>query len=157
MVQRTIVENNRIRKAVIELLCDMNLEYFLTANFNRDTNYEAARNTLKEWHARLDRALLGGSWSRKTWNERTQFVAFAEHFDSNLHWHLLLRLGGGADAKRFEAEADQCWKKLVIGGSMDVQKLDTDEDKERTANYVTKDLWQQRAIESFVLSDEFRN
>lgn len=157
MVQRTIAENNRIRKAVNELLRDMNLEYFLTANFNRDTNYEAARKTLKAWHAHLDRKLLGGSWSKKAQNERTQFVAFAEHFDSNLHWHLLLRLGDGADAKRFEAVADQCWNKLVIGGSMDVQHLDTDADKARTANYVTKDLWQQRAIESFVLSGEFRN
>ena len=64
---------------------------------------------------------------------------------------------GGADAKRFNEVADLCWKQLVIGGSMDVRQLDTDEDKKRTANYVTKDLWQQRAIESFVLSDEFRN
>ena len=154
--QGTIAHNNRIRKSMIEMLRGMNPEYFVTLNFNWDTNYEAARKTLKAWHARLDRELLGGSWSRKPQNERTWFVAFAEHFDSNLHWHMLLGLGDGTDTMRFEEAVDRCWKKLVISGSVDVQHLDTDKDKACTANYVTKDLWQQRAIESFVLSREFK-
>jgi len=66
-------------------------------------------------------------------------------------------LGDGADAKYFETVAEECWVKLVKGGSLDVRHLDTNEDKARVANYATKDLWQQRAIESFVLSSEFRN
>jgi len=90
MAQGTIAENRRIRRAMNELLRDMEAEYFVTANFNMGTSYEAARKTLKGWHARLDRKLLGGSWCRKAQDERTQYVAFAEHLDSNLHWHLLL-------------------------------------------------------------------
>ncbi len=154
--QGSIANNKRVRKAMNEMLLDMDPEYFVTVNFNWDTNYEAARKTLKAWHAFVDKALLGGSWSRKAQNERTQFVAFAEHLESNLHWHLLLRLGDGADAARFEAVADRCWKKLVISGSVHLRHLDTEEDKACKANYGTKDLWQQRAIESFVLSREFK-
>jgi len=156
MGQGTIANNKRVRKAMNEMLLDMDPEYFVTLIFNWDTNYEAARKTLKAWHAFVDKALLGGSWSRKAQNERTQFVAFAEHLESNMHWHLLLRLGDGADAARFEAVADQCWKKLVISGSVHLRHLDTDEKKACRANYGTKDLWQQRAIESFVLSREFK-
>ncbi len=154
--QGSIANNKRVRKAMNEMLLDMDPEYFVTVNFNWDTNYEAARKTLKAWHAFVDKALLGGSWSIKAQNERTQFVAFAEHLESNLHWHLLLRLGDGADAARFEAVADRCWKKLVISGSVHLRHLDTEEDKVCKANYGTKDLWQQRAIESFVLSREFK-
>ena len=105
MVQGTIAHNKRIRKAMNEMLCDMDAEYFVTANFNRDTSYAAARKALKAWYARVDKALLGGSWSRKARNERTFFIACVEHFDSNLHWHLLLRLGDGAERQRFEAVA----------------------------------------------------
>ena len=87
MVQGTFFENRRLKKAMANFLYELDASYFVTANFNRDTNYAAARRTLSAWHARIDKALLGGSWSRKARNERTFFIACVGHIDSNLHWH----------------------------------------------------------------------
>ena len=137
-----------------EMLRDMGAEYFVTLNFNRDTNYEAARKALKAWHAFVDKALLGGSWSRKARNERTFFIACVEHLDSNIHWHVMLRLCEGANTQRFEAVAEQCWEKLVKSGSLKMWHLETDLEE---ARYTVKDLWRQKAIELFVLSTEFEN
>jgi hypothetical protein len=157
MARETLAENRRIKQAVRDMLLEMDAEYFVTANFNGDRNYAAARNALKAWHARIDRKLLGGKWSKKARHERTQYAAFVEHVDSNIHWHLLLKLGDGVDAGRFEAVAADCWQQLVKSGELDVKKLNTAGDRMRTANYVVKDLWRHEAIERFVLSDEFRN
>ncbi len=157
MVQGTFFENRRLKKAMANFLYELDASYFVTANFNRDTNYAAARRTLSAWHARIDKALLGGSWSRKARNERTFFIACVGHIDSNLHWHLILRLGDGAERQRFEAVAAESWVKLVLGGSMKVDWLATDLDRLKTARYTVEELWQQRAIESFVLSTEFGN
>ncbi len=157
MAQGTIAHNKRIRKAMNEMVRDMDAEYFVTLNFNRDTNYEAARNALKAWHARVDKALLGGSWRRKARNERTFFIACVEHLDSNIHWHVMLRLGESADTQRFEAVAEQCWEKLVKSGSLKLRHLATDLENVKRAHYTVKDLWQQKAIEHFVLSTEFEN
>ena len=154
MAQGTIAHNKRIRKAMNEMVRDMDADYFVTLNFNRDTNYEAARKALKAWHARVDKALLGGSWSRKVRNERTFFIACVEHLESNIHWHVMLRLGEGADTQRFEAVAEQRWEKLVKSGSLKMWHLVTDLDE---ARYTVKDLWRQKAIELFVLSTEFEN
>ncbi len=129
----------------------------MTLNFNRDTDYTAARKALKAWHARVDKALLGGSWSRKARNERTFFIACVEHLDSNIHWHVMLRLGEGADTKRFDAVAEQCWEKLVKSGSLELAHLATDLENVKRARYTVKDLWQQKAIELFVLITEFEN
>ena len=65
MAQGTIAHNKRIKKAMNEMVRDMDADYFVTLNFNRDTKHEAARKALRAWHARVDKALLGGSWSPK--------------------------------------------------------------------------------------------
>jgi hypothetical protein len=153
---QTRLQNRQYRLAMSRMLQDMDAGYFVTANFNRCTNITAARNALKAWHARMDKALLGGSWSRKCDAERTFFIGFAEHFDSNLHWHLMLRLGDKADRRVFEQKAATCWDKLVTSGCMDVKKIDTCDDTRRIANYVTKDLWHDEARNGFVVSTEFK-
>ena len=148
--------NKQMMAAMVDFL-SANSEYafFITANFNRDTNYTAARKAIKGWHARIDKKLLGGRWSKKPNNERTQFVAFVEHEDSNLHLHLMVRLGDGTRPWKFQLMASECWRKLIGSGTMDVRKINSPTDRERIANYITKELPQNRAIEHFILSNEF--
>jgi hypothetical protein len=146
-----------IRAGMAEMLSSFEAEYFVTLNANGAKTYEGMRTALKGWHARVDKRLLGGSWQRKAAEQRTQFIGCVEHVHSNIHWHLLLKLGAGAEAERFEAVADGCWQKLIRSGSSCVQKLATAEDMGRTARYMTKELWQQKAYDGFVLSGEFIN
>lgn len=146
-----------VKAGVVELLRNFDADYFVTLNANGAKTYEGMRTALKGWHARVDKRLLGHSWSRKAAEQRTQFIACVEHMNSNIHWHVLLKLGAGADATRFEAVAEGCWRQLIDSGSACVQQLTTAADVERTARYVTKELWQQKAYEGFVLSGEFTN
>ncbi len=157
MTTGTLFERNKLRRAVRDFSIDQNVGYFITANFNRVTNDAAARKTLKAWHAHVDKQLLGGSWSKKTSGVRTFFLAYVEHLNSNMHWHLLLRLGANADDDRFVEVAADCWQTLVRSGSMDVRKLNTDADKARAASYATKELWRDDALVRFIVSTEFTN
>lgn len=133
----------------------LNPTHFITANFNRDTNWQAARQCLKRWHARIDRKLLGKHWSTRGRTARTLFISFGERPDTNLHWHMLLRLGSGADRAKFEAIAGEEWQQLVSSGSMKVDALQDFLSVEKTSTYATKDLWRNGHIENFIISTEF--
>lgn len=126
--------------------------YFVTANFNSDTLYESSRTALRDWHAFLDRKLLGPGWSKMSAGRRTSFIAFVEHPESNLHFHMMLQT---SSPQGFPHIAEGIWEKLVPAGSLDVRFLKTDEDKNRAAVYATKDLWKFDAINKFILSQEF--
>ncbi len=138
-----------------ELLARKDWDYFVTANLNRQTNWQGARRLLRDWHARLDRKLLGGRWARKT-EQRTLFIAFYEGAETNEHWHMLLK-ATKAKNEIFENEAARLWEGLVASGSLDIQKLATQDDALRVGGYITKELWKQDAVERFVVSTEFLN
>ncbi len=148
-------KNTQIRAALRQWILDHGADLFVTANFNRDTNSEAARRNLKRWHARIDRALLGASWAKKAINQRTFFVAFVENTDSNLHYHMLLKLSDPQAKARFLDIAESAWLGLVKSGSLDIKPIETRNDLARTAAYATKQLYRSDRLEQFILSTEF--
>lgn len=151
----TISQKNRIRSAIRSMVCELEPNYFVTANFNREMTFEGAKRCLRHWHACIDHARLGTKWSKKPSDDRVFFFAFAEHPDTNLHYHLILRAPRLLDRPCFEALAPQVWERVVKGGSLDVQELKTELDVARVSTYATKDLWQDRLLEQWVLSSEF--
>lgn len=142
-----------IQDGIRQLLAEQDWDYFVTANLNRRTNWQGARRLLRDWHARLDRRLLGGRWARKT-GQRTLFIAFYEGAETNEHWHMLLRTTR-AKNEIFANEAARLWEGLVESGSLDIRPLATKGDALRVGGYITKELWQRGAVERFVLSTEF--
>ena len=84
-------------------------------------------------------------------------MAFAEHPDSNLHYHLMLRLADPTRHVEFAAIASAFWQEVVAGGSMEVGFLATALDLEKSAIYATKDLWRSDLINNFIISSEFMN
>ncbi len=128
--------------------------YFVTAVFNCQTSEQSAKSALKKWHSRVDRQLLGPKWSCKATSERTFFVAFEEHPDSNRHYHLMLHSN---QPTTFEEVAETTWLKIVPSGALDVQPLATNADKMRTTAYATKGLWQKQSLNNFIVSTEFSN
>ena len=147
------MKNKDIKKGMRELLRQFDWDYFVTVNFNRATNWEGARKNLKEWHGRLDRQLLGGRWAKKL-DKRTFFIAFSEGGETNLHWHMMVKVADGKHEK-FEKNAARLLRGIVKSGTLDVQKLATKDDELRTSNYSIKDLWRDEAVERFVMSTEF--
>ena len=148
-------QNSRARRALRNWLCELNPNYFVTTNFNRDTTFEGARHCLRHWHGCVDRKLLGKNWCKKPNVARTFFIGFAEHPDSNLNYHLLLRVPDSEKHQTFEKIAADYWTRIVASGSLDLQKLNTDHELRIKSRYATKDLWLDELLEQFVISSEF--
>lgn len=142
--------------------------HFITFNFNTDVTLISARRALKRFHAKLDRALHGRRFHLLSSEERTFFVAFPEHVNSNLHYHALLR----TNSYDFSLMAPKIWKQVVPSGDLhnatdDVSGTTLIEawadglapapmrcsDVQTVADYVTKDAFQH--YEHFVISTEF--
>src|SRR4051812_39121907 len=76
---------------------------------------EVARRLIKDWDARMNRALLGPKWVDRP-DERMFNFYFLEKPGVNPHWHALILLGGFDDetlARRSEIfiqQAEIIWK-----------------------------------------------
>lgn len=126
----------RYRKAVVQMIVDFRPNVFITLAFNRDTNLEAARAKLTEFHKRLDKSVFGRNWWRRA-ESRSAYIAVVEHPDSNLHLHIALRL----PPDRFFVVlgcAAKIWGKLVPSGSVAVSET---YDVPRLAEYMTKEMF----------------
>ncbi len=151
-IYETIAKKLQMQQSVREWLDNIPFNVFLTANFNCKTTEHSARSALRRWHGHIDRKLLGPKWHKKPLGRRTLFVAFVEHPFSNRHFHIKLRTN---EPMLFAMIAEQKWKRIVPGGSMDVQFVDHAPDNEATTGYSSKNLWQYDAMETFVISTEF--
>lgn len=144
----------KLRNGFRELLDGFEWQYFVTANFNRDTNWWGAKKALKDWHAGIDRRLLGGRWAKKE-GKRTFFIAGFEGAETNQHWHMKLTLRCDKNEK-FENIAPEVWESIVPGGSLDIHRVQSMDDEKRTSNYSTKDLLKPGLVEALVISTEFQ-
>jgi hypothetical protein len=123
-------------------------------------NIEGARGRLKQWDARLNRALYGPKWAQKR-DELVWFFAFLEAPFSNPHWHLLLRVddspvtGKLIDTRTLYDTVRRVWSRLAPAGTVDVQPVSAKIDAE-LVDYVGKQLGSVTQYTSFVTPDEFR-
>lgn len=132
------IETFDYRKTWQDWLAKTDWDYFVTLTFNPTTklsektkmligpqwSLERAAQDLHAWHGRLDRKMLGNKWHKKPF-ERTRFVAFVEHPESNIHWHLMLKLNCTRH-DTFNAKAEAIWKKLVESGTVDIKPAQSD-------------------------------
>ena len=148
----TYSEHSRLEYQINKFLADQDFTHHVTLAFNEWRSLPSARETLRQWHGRVDRALLGRSWQKRSLGCRTLFLAFAEHIDSNIHYHLLVRPASARIGYSFDIATEHAWRNLVQGGSVAVSPI---YDAIGISHYVTKDLWQSRNYENFVVSTEF--
>lgn len=147
----------RLRQAAIEFLMSREFTYFPTFNFNRTTTLEEGRRKIREWHARFDRKLLGSKWSKTPEAERTFFIGFPEHLESNLHYHMLLVPAVPMQPFKFKILANSIWTSpnLVPSGDVHVEPIISEEDQENVARYITKDAVKESHWDKFIISNEF--
>lgn len=145
-------DKNEYTRNMKNLVSQLDGNYFVTLTFNPSKtlpsstsrgNYnnwsvDKAVDALKHWHARLDRKLLGPDWRKSTKNEmRSEFIAFVEHPNSNIHWHLILKLHS-PNENVFLTEAEAIWEKLVPSGTVDIKPIRTSEDNLDFSGYCSK-------------------
>jgi hypothetical protein len=145
--------NKQVQSGMRKMMAQYEWDFFVTANLNRATNWLGAKNALRHWHRKTDKELLGAGWQRRK-SQKMFFIACCEGGETNLHWHILLKVKKGRHAK-FTDMAEGFWKQIIPSGSMDVQIIPSKEDAERVIRYATKDFWRSTEIEQFVLSSEF--
>lgn len=138
-------------------LDQQNFTHFTTLVFNKQETLDSARDKLKKFHANIDQKIIGVNWYKKPQDQRTFFIAFPEHIQSNLHYHLLMKINE-EHIERFERHAPIVWEKLVKSGSINIQPF-------RIANkangsqghsaYCLKEQYKNQNYQSFIISREF--
>lgn len=148
----TIYKNKRMRDAMVEWLQNEPFNFAFTANFNRTTNFVAAKKLLDQWQRRVDGKLLGKrKWKEAPKEHRLFWIAFPEHPNTNLHYHLLVR--APVNPLKVPQVATKVWKKIVPSGELWASALEEDDDIRQFASYATKDLWNGVGITNFIISD----
>jgi hypothetical protein len=134
-------------------LSAMGWNYFVTFNFNTHTTLESGRTTMKRFHAKLDRTLYGRNFNTLTVHERTAFIAFPEHVDSNLHYHAMLHTRN----PDFSSTALKSWSSIIPSGTLHIVNLKESgtTDHINISRYITKELLKTGRNESFIISGEF--
>ncbi len=133
--------NKRLNDELQQFIVDFDGDYFVTAVFNRETNLAGAEKRLEHWSNCVNRKLYGKKWFKLPATDRLQYIGAPEHLNSNLHWHMTLKLAGGKKDWRFAFIAPKLWQKYNQSGSMDVQKVLTAQDQITVGSYITKDTW----------------
>ncbi len=81
-------DRDRLRAALIQAVERIEPNLFITLVFNRDVQLGPAARAVEEFCKRLERRAHGKRWLDYPAAERLKALAFPEHIDSNLHFHL---------------------------------------------------------------------
>ena len=136
-----------------DLLGAQDFTHFVTIAFNEKTTDASAARLLRRFHQRLDQKLFGRKFYKRPPEARTFFIALPE-VASSLHFHALFRVPAEVH-ERFRAESPAILKRVAKAASYDIKPIPTDADKQRIVSYVTKDAYEHRSIENFIVSSQF--
>lgn len=143
--------NPSILQQMVPFLCDQNFTHFITLCMNDFQTVDVVRNRVRELHGRLDRGLLGSKWYKKPSDERTFFIGFHEHIDSNHHIHLLMRVKPQHEERMFQIIIPE-WLHLTPKGTVKIKPIDR---LDTCSGYCLKEQYKLQNYESFIVSTEF--
>lgn len=108
------------RPALIDWILRSGCTWALTLNPNRGLGLTTELDVLREAFRDADEALLGSRFNRKDGRRRLLGFVFAEHLDTNLHFHIAVRPGSPTTRTEEEARCvalSEVWKYRVASGS----------------------------------------
>ena len=150
-------ERKEISAAYAAWLADLDVDWWVTLNFNRPITLIGVRWKFRAWLARIDREYLGHNWCRSG-DERAFAVAVVEHLHTNIHLHVLLRMPTPARAldRPYQSESMvKHWRKLERTGQCVVEWI---YDIAGVARYMSKELTTSGHLEDCLfVSTEFHN
>jgi hypothetical protein len=144
-----------LHDAFVPWVSEMDLEKFVTLNFNRSTSVDDARHKFADLLARVDRSWLGRKWSREPPDRRTFARAVIENPATNLHIHALFR---ESPVPRRESVfplfglISKHWLELVPGGSSVTFSI---YDQPGVTRYISKQLYSPGRWATTMDSHEF--
>lgn len=148
-MEHTAFNTTAYKENMAGWLQQQRFNFIVTLTFNGNASAEHAYGTLKRWHARMDRAMLGRYWLDAPAEQRLFSVFFMENDNGTRHWHGLARsnsIVGFADS------ALKAWKKYVPYGSAHIDLYDQNGN---WAHYIVKRLDRNDMRQEFVISTQF--
>jgi hypothetical protein len=133
----------KLRKAALDWIEDTGCDHAVTLVFNRSIPLEAAIKRLSKWLYELEHHIRKCRPHRLPRSARIRAYAVAEHLNSNIHFHLAIKLIDGRDVHPANLpgvliEAERLWLASTPGGSFEAKRLF---DARGWARYLTKDCW----------------
>lgn len=136
--------------AYIDLCGQLAPNFFVTLARNMTASKESVSRLVRDFCARMNRKLLGHTWTMTAASERSVF--FIEHVTSNIHAHGPIRIPS-CDGVDVGALSEGIWPKLCPGGSVVVMPIN---DVTGCASYCTKEMRDFRfGDDQIVLMREF--
>jgi hypothetical protein len=117
---RDAAHSRAMRPALIDWISRSDCSWALTLNPNRELGLKTELNLVREAFRAADERLLGSRFNRRDGRHRLLGFVFAEHLQSNIHFHIAMR--PGLPSTEVE-EGERCialceaWKCLVPTGS----------------------------------------
>lgn len=116
---------------------------------------EMARGRLTEFHARIDKKLLGRKFYKKPTRDRTLLLAVPERLSGNYHYHVFVRPPPGLQNMiDFINLAPKIWKNLCKNGDVEFEYLREDVNLIKTSRYSSKELWRLDNQDNVVILPE---
>lgn len=144
-----------LQEALGELVLSIKPNMFVTLKPNDPeiTKYRI-RKLLRYYHACIDRKCLGRKYYNAPLTQRSLSIAFVEHINSEIHYHLMVRV-----QPRFivllEFYGEKIWKEICPSGTSKLCKISTQFDLGRISAYVRKETFKAENYENFVITTEF--
>lgn len=126
-----VAHRKRIREGYLEL-AQRFPDYFVTLVTNRSNlpgeklrhmPLDEFHRAVRDFHKRIDTALLGTRVSKKSRSQRTNGLMFVEHVGRNIHGHAFMRFADQDNRTREELQkiCDIAWGVICPGGDVLVQ------------------------------------
>lgn len=151
------------RQVLIDWINESECTHAVTLVFNQQISLEKAAKDLGGLFFRFDKEILGKKAYKQASRKRSLFFAFPEHIESNLHFHLALRLPGIADLPKVWMKWDgiskleKHWKNITKSrGNLVSQEISSND----WAHYLTKEIKLNAKLFhdiDFFLSTDFHN
>lgn len=153
-----LLDPKKMQEEMIRKLENYHFTHFITLSSNGLVSREERMvQLLKQWDARVNRALVGPRWQKRP-DERLFWYAFLEKPQENPHWHLLAQIDPNYTSTpqavrvaRLPIVGERTWAELLSRGSFNCQPIVSKE----IIRYVLKEFRSAGDFTRFVVSTEF--
>lgn len=145
------------RSEVVQWIMASQCDYAVTLALNTSMPFKRARERVSEWLYSMDRVTRKCRPERVPHDKRLTAFIMPEHLDSNIHFHLAMRLVDGRDVTEHSVDtvidiAKRQWGDIQPSGSITITPV---ADALGWGRYMTKDHY-KRGVQ-LILSTDFHN
>jgi hypothetical protein len=153
--QHSYTERKELQAALRSFLVNLDLPLFVTLAFNKSLSIAKAQKLLNELHYEIQKSLWGKKFYRIPAEQRIFFISFPEHIQTNIHYHIMLRVPREYQ-ERFESSAQKALSRVLASADLRIHEPSSTTDAIKAKFYSTKEILNELNYEHFVISTQFQ-